>query len=53
MTTAQQAAQAISLYLQTGMHHSTPDGQSAIAAIIARTLAQHGAEQSAFYVDCM
>jgi hypothetical protein len=31
---AQSTAQAISDYLLTGMHHSTPEGQAAIAAIV-------------------
>lgn len=33
-TQAQRTAQAISRYLMTGMHHSTPEGQAAIARII-------------------
>lgn len=34
MTAAQQAADQISTYLMTGMHHGTPEGRAAMAAII-------------------
>ena len=53
MTVAQQVARSISDYLLTGMHHATRDGQAAMAAIVAQALAERGAEQSAFFVDCL
>ncbi len=34
--TSVEAASAISTYLLTGMHHSTPEGQRAISEIITR-----------------
>lgn len=53
MTRAQEAADRVSTYLLTGMHHTTPEGQTAIAAIIGATLVEQtdAAEYSFFWRD--
>lgn len=53
MTSAASAARAISDYLTLGAHHSTPDGQTAMAAIIAQAGAERHAEQAEFFVTSM
>ena len=38
MNDSSEAAKQISDYLTTGMHHATPEGQRAIAAIIEKAI---------------
>lgn len=45
------AAEEISKYLMVGMHHSTPEGKTAIASIIARHLFEMHADQAQFWAD--
>lgn len=52
MTAAQQAADQICAYLTMGMHHSTPEGRIAIAAIIAGHLHSRAVEQAHWWEDC-
>jgi hypothetical protein len=53
VTRSQQTAADISTHLMTGMHHSTPEGRAAMAAIVARALAVQAEEQARFWTDCM
>ncbi len=46
MSRAQQAARELSAFLTTGMHHSTPEGQTAIAGIVARHLQAQARDES-------